>query len=79
MVTTAWGCCQVTGVVAAQTREFGAARTESLEVPLLVGAISQIPPRMVSRYKAIQTGVNAGSGPLIQHGDVRYDQKCGYF
>jgi hypothetical protein len=55
MATTVWGCCQVTGVVAVQTQEFGAAQTESQEVPHLVGAISQIPLLMVNRYKAIPT------------------------
>jgi hypothetical protein len=51
MGTTAWGCYQVTGVVAVQTREFEAAQIESQEVPHLVGAISLILPLMVRDIK----------------------------
>lgn len=53
MGTTAWVCCQVTGVVAVQTREFEAAQTENQEVLHLAEAISQILPLMVKRCKAV--------------------------
>jgi len=54
MGTTAWDCCQVTGVVAAQIREFEAAQIESQEVPHLVGEISLILPLMVRDEKLFQ-------------------------
>jgi hypothetical protein len=54
MGTTAWGCCQVTGVVAVQTQEFEAAQIENQEVPHLVGAISLILPLMVRDINLFQ-------------------------